>query len=219
MLPPGISTSLVLGFLLGLVSPAAAHLGFENDTEVRVYSDRLRVVVRTSIPFAWTVLGNQAPARADAAGRESATPLLIAAAPGLIALTAGGIPMVPTRTGCLFEVHEDVAFTLDFPAPVAWPVVVEAKYFDLFTTPQSGTITVFDHRTAPFSRDLEPLLRQPVSASQPSVSFNLGPPIAPLPAAPQPAPPPRADRRLSALAALLLAALVIGWLAARRLSR
>ena len=41
--------------LLLLLVPAKAHLGNENNTEVRVYSDSIRVVIRTSILFAWSL--------------------------------------------------------------------------------------------------------------------------------------------------------------------
>ncbi|OYV05186.1 MAG: hypothetical protein CFE26_12935, partial [Verrucomicrobiales bacterium VVV1] len=79
---------LIRSFLLLLTAgSASAHLGNENNTEVRVYSDRMQVVVRTSIPFAWTVLGERAPAVADETGRVVARPLLIAAAPGLFQVT------------------------------------------------------------------------------------------------------------------------------------
>lgn len=46
---------------------AAAHRGFENDTEVRVQPDRMRVVVRASYGFAGLVLGEPAALLADPA--------------------------------------------------------------------------------------------------------------------------------------------------------
>ena len=44
---------LVVLFLL--LVPAKAHLGNENNAEVRIPSDSMRVVIRTSILFAWTL--------------------------------------------------------------------------------------------------------------------------------------------------------------------
>lgn len=107
----------ILLLVLAAVIPVGAHLGNENNTEVRVYSDKLRVVLRTSIPFAWNVLGEGAPAVADEAGQVIAKPLLIAAAPGLISVTAGGKPLTASQVDCMFEVEKDVAFILNFERP------------------------------------------------------------------------------------------------------
>jgi hypothetical protein len=44
---------------------AAAHVGFESDTEVRLHPDRIEVVTHASIVLAWRLLGDQAPPEAD----------------------------------------------------------------------------------------------------------------------------------------------------------
>lgn len=66
--------------LLFLLVSAEAHLGNENNTEVRVYPDSMRVVVRTSVRFAWALLVENAPAMADEVGQGIARPQLIAVA-------------------------------------------------------------------------------------------------------------------------------------------
>ncbi len=207
------------------VIAAEAHLGNENNTEVRVYSDKMRVVVRTSIPFAWTILGDQAPALADEAGQVIAKPLLAAAAADLVKITAGGKPMVPESTECVFEVQDDVAFVLNFKRPQEWPAVVEARFFDRFTTLDSGTIAIFDYTASRFSRDLEPIAKGVLDLRNPSLSFSLevdgGAVATPEPptVAPAPTATPRAGliRIFTAVSLMLIALGVVGFLAYRRL--
>ena len=50
--------------LLASACMARAHLGNDNTTEIRVHADSMRLVLRTSIPFAWSLLGENAPAMA-----------------------------------------------------------------------------------------------------------------------------------------------------------
>lgn len=207
------------------VIAAEAHLGNENNTEVRVYSDRMRVVVRTSIPFAWTILGEQAPALADEAGQVIAKPLLAAAAADLLKITAGGEPMIPESTDCVFEVQNDVAFVLNFKRPQEWPVVVETRFLGRFTTLDSGTIAIFDYTASRFSRDLEPIAKGVIDLRNPSLSFTLEADASsvPTPEATTVAPPPAATpsaspiRVFTAASLLLLALGVVGFLAYRRL--
>lgn len=162
--------------LLLLVGAAQAHLGNENNTEVRVYADRMQMVVRTSIPFAWKVIGDQAPAMADEAGKASARPGLIAAAPGLFTVAAGGKPMTPTKVDCMFEVENDVAFVLTFARPEVWPVTVKANFFEDLTNLDSGTVTVFDFTTSRFNSDLKPVTEGVIHQRSPGITFSLGAP-------------------------------------------
>jgi hypothetical protein len=163
--------------LLLTAGTTRAHLGNENDTEVRVYADRMQVVVRTSIPFAWTVLGKQAPVVADEQGREVARPRLASAASGLFHLTAGGKPITATKTDCLFEVENDVAFVLVFERPLVWPVVLNATFFPLLSNLDSGTIRVFDFTASPFNSDLKPLAEGVLHQGNPSFTFSLEAPV------------------------------------------
>lgn len=160
--------------LLLLAGIAQAHLGNENNTEVRVYADRMQMVVRTSIPFAWKLMGNQAPVMADEAGRASARSGLIAAAPGLFTVSAGGKPMTPTKVDCVFEVENDVAFVLTFSRPAEWPVTVKANFFEELTNLDSGTVTVFDFTTSRFNSDLKPVTEGVIHQRSPEITFFLG---------------------------------------------
>jgi hypothetical protein len=174
---------------------AHAHGGYENETEVRLYPDRIRIVTRTSLPFAWRVLGDQAPATADEVGQAAAKPLLAAAAASLFEVTAGGKTLTPAKTDCVFEVHDlhdHAALVLYFPPPAESPVTVKATFFPLLGELDHGTISVFDHTAAPHQRDIEPQVKRGLSLQEPSVSFNLAPPKnadAATPAAPPPASP------------------------------
>ncbi len=172
-LPRPVRRLIQLCLFLLSAGTTRAHLGNENDTEVRVYADRMQVVVRTSIPFAWTVLGKQAPVVADEQGREVARPRLASAASGLFHLTAGGKPITATMADCLFEVENDVAFVLVFERPLVWPVVLNATFFPLLSNLDSGTIRVFDFSASPFNSDLKPLVEGVLHQGNPSFTFSL----------------------------------------------
>jgi hypothetical protein len=203
---------------------AEGHVGNENNTEVRVYSDTMRVVIRTSIRFAWTLLGESAPAIADEAGQATIRPLLVEMAPGLISVTAGGKPMVPNKVDCVFEAEKDVAFVLNFERPAAWPVVVEARFFDRFSSLDSGRISVFDYTASRFSRDLEPIADGVIDQRGPSLSFTLAATVSPAPVAEAVAPTPASaarpaagiSSRVLAMVVSLVAAGWVGFLTCRR---
>jgi hypothetical protein len=214
--------------ILLITDLARAHGGYESETEVRLFPDRMRIVTRTSIPFAWRILGDRAPATSDEAGQAAAKPLLVAAATSLFEVTANGTPLTPVKTGCAFEVHDlhdHAAFTLDFARPTAWPVVVKATFFPLLGELDTGTIAVFDHTASPFQRDNEPLLKSAISLQSPSVTFDAGPPKEASPAAspaPAPAPAPAAPVAITptrpwllpiavAIAFLLVAVIAVVW--------
>ncbi len=177
---------LIATLLLLAVCTAGAHIGYENNTEVRIFSDKMRVIARTSVPFAWARLGGRAPAIADEAGREIARPLLIAAAPALFEVTAGGQRIHPVAVDCAFEVENDVAFILNFERPVAWPVVLDAVFLKQFGPLDTGTISVYDYTASRFSRDLKPIAEKVISQGDSSLSFSLA---APAPAEKQAMPP------------------------------
>lgn len=215
--------SVCLAMLL-LPGSAGAHGGFENETEVRVEPDRMRVVVRSTVPFAWTLLGERAPRAADEAGQAIARPLLAAEATGLFKVTAGGKALPATKADCIFENlepgHEHVAFTLDFERPAEWPVTLEATFFPRLGELDTGSITVFDHTASRFARDIEPLLRKTISRGDPSVTFDLRPAAVvkapekestPVPSSEVPPPGHRKDPLRLVL--IFLAAVFTGWLA------
>ena len=206
--------------LLLLLVPADAHLGNENNTEARLYSDSMRLVIRTSILFAWTLLGDNAPALADEAGQAIVRPLLIATAPELISVTAGGKALLPTQVDCVFEVEKDVAFVLNLERPTAWPVVVEAKFFDRLSSLDTGTIHVFDYTASRLSRDLEPIAQAVTDQRSPSLSFSLVAAASPAAASVSVVKPlTEFPTKLVGTSLLLLAAGLIGFLTYRRLRR
>ncbi len=211
---------LAILFLWLSASTAGAHVGFENHTEVRLFSNEMRIVVRTSLPFAWALLGERAPAMADEAGQAIARPILSEAAGGLFRVSAGGKPLSPLRTDCLFEVEKDVAFILSFEPPKQWPVVMEATFLPMLTSVDHGTLAVYDYTASRFSRDLEPLLRATLDSRNPSVSFSLQAPAATpaviAPPASAVAAPPRRGRQWIGVSGLLLAVAAIGILVRRR---
>lgn len=217
-----LTTALVL--LMGGL--AHAHGGYETETEVRIYPDRMRIVTRASLAFAWRILDDNAPAEANEAGQAVAKPLLAKMASTLFKITAGGKPLSPTKADCVFEnndLHQDAAFILDFARPTASPVALRATFFPLLGELDTGVIAVFDHTANPFQRDIEPLLDKSISRQTPGISFDLAgtekatpaTTPAPLPAVPATAPAPAAPaappaRHLPLPIAVALIFLIVG---------
>jgi hypothetical protein len=205
-------------FLLASACIAGAHLGNENTTNIRVDADSMRLVLRTSVPFAWSLLSENAPAIADEAGQAAAKPGLLAAAPALVTVTAAGKPMNPTQVDCVFELPDDVAFIFNFKRPAGWPVEVKMEFFDRLGSLETGTIAVFDYTASRFARDVEPFARKTLDRNHPSFSFALvQPSVAATPVPPQRLRKPTAIRWVVAALFLIVALAGIGWLARRKL--
>ncbi len=207
--------------MLAFSYKAAAHLGNENNTEIRVYADSMRLVLRTSIPFAWSLLGENAPAMADGAGQAVARSGLVDAAPALVSVTSAGSLMSPTQVDCLFEVPDDVAFIFNFKRPSDWPVEVKMEFFDRLGGLEIGTIAVFDYTASRFARDVEPFAQRVVDRNHPALSFTLEHPI--VPAGPEPgltssAGKPVRARPFIVSSFLLAGVLGVGLLAYRRIA-
>jgi hypothetical protein len=209
----------LIPFVFALRGMAHAHVGFENDTEIRVFPDQMRVVLRVSIPFAQALLGDGGPLLANEVGQTAAKPVLEKLSAELISITAGGKPVSPLDTDCLFEVQDDVAFILNFPRPSKWPVVVRAEFFPRFGNLETGTMAVFDCTASRFSREVEPLQRSIIDPRSPSLTFSLGfPDIAEGPAAsPKPATRSKSPtlKKSMGIFAFFIAIGVIGFLARR----
>jgi hypothetical protein len=218
-----LALGIAVGSAILFAGEALAHGGFESETEVRVEATRMRVVVRTSLPFAWRMLGDRAPAAADEPAKAAAKPLLAEAAKELFEVTAGGLPMSPLKADCHFEVHDlhdHAAFAIDYARPTAWPVTVKATFFGKLGELDEGTIAVFDHTASRFSRDVDPLVRQSIRAANPAVTFELTgklpvvPPAAnPAPASDAPATAAETSGRRWLLPVALVGALLAGGLA------
>ncbi|MEK7951482.1 hypothetical protein [Luteolibacter soli] len=188
---------------------AHAHGGYETEATVRIYPDRMRIAMTTALPFAWKIMGDQAPGTADADGQAEAKPLLAAMAKTLFKVTADGTPMTPVKSDCVFEVEgidAHASFSLDFARPTASPVVVEETFFPYLDELDTGYIEIFDHTSAPLQRDIPPQQERYLSLQNPSVTFVLSTPAAantattpapspaPLPGPTPVAPPPAAER-------------------------
>ncbi len=133
----------------------------------------MRLVFRTSLPFAWTLLGDKAPLMADEAGRAVVVPLLENAAPSLFAVSQDGELMIPLKVEAMFEPDDHFAFVLNFQRPVKWPVLVKASPAAIADQLDATTIAVFDLTASPFARDIEPILKQEMRRERPSISFDL----------------------------------------------
>lgn len=175
--------SKILTMLMLLLSgTAGAHVGLENTTDVRIFPDRMEIVSRTSLPLAWAILGEQAPATTDVAGRAAALPHLVEKAADLLEVSNGGDPMAPIRTNCVFEVEDDVAFTLVFGRPTTWPVTIRAGFVQFLGDMDRGTVSVYDHTNAGYKRDMEPFIVRFISRRHPAASFGIAAPAVEKPA-------------------------------------
>ena len=161
--------------MLVMIGELRAHTGFENTTEVRVFPDRMQIVIRTSYALAWKMLGDRAPASNDEAGQVMAKPLLEEKAPGLFEVTAAGIPMTPRKSKCQFELNKDVAFVLVYDRPEKWPLVLKARFFDLLDTLASGTVSVFDQTNGSLTGDVEPIAGKVLFRNDAEISVTLKP--------------------------------------------
>lgn len=190
----------------------SAHSGYENETGVRLYADRMDVAIRTTFGFAWKILGQRAPNDIGEAGQQIAGPLLAAEAPGLFEVSSGGKAMTPRSADCQFELDDHVVFLLTYDRPHAWPLVLKARFFDCFDPLTYGDVKVFDQTDAPYRRDIEPVAEAKIFRSKPVFTFDPAPvaeaPVA-LPAIP--ASPPE-EPKLRGFGVIGIAALLLVFL-------
>lgn len=153
----------LLPILLLLLSGSAvrAHDGLENETEIRVRKDRIEITLRTSILFAWKLLGERAPADAGQASQEKVRPLLKDKAAGLVSLAVGDRRLAPRRADCVFELDEHAAFVLVYDMPPDEPEIrFRARFFELLGGADEGTFRLIDLTRDAATRDAEPLVRK-----------------------------------------------------------
>lgn len=165
----------VFAFLAGCGS-VSAHTGFESETDVRIYAERVDVIFRTTFAFGWKLLGERAPADVGEAGQAVAGPLLAEKAPGLFEVTAAGNVLKPKKVDCKFELDQHVVLILTYDRPSAWPMVLRAKFFDILDPLSDGKIKVFDQTADPDRRDMEPFAGKIIYRADPVFSINLTPP-------------------------------------------
>ena len=200
----------LIAFLAGQGS-VSAHSGYENETEVRLFVDRMDINVRTTFGFAWKILGHRAPSDIGEASQRIAGPLLAAEAADLFDVASAGMEMDPRSADCKFELDEHVVFLLTFDRPPDWPLVLNAKFFDFFDPLTYGTVRVFDQTADPYLRDIEPVAEGKIYRTKPVFTFDPGPhaevavevPVA-VPASPPEKPNPLGYRGIALMALLLV---------------
>lgn len=167
-------TSIAAAALLLLAgnTSALAHDGLENETEVRVLKDRIEVTVRSSLLFAWKLLGKDAPRDAGEASREKAKPRLKELAAGLVGMSTGGKPLTLRSAGCVFELDEHAAFTLVYEMPAGSPEIqFKAAFFKTLGGLEEGSFRLIDLTQDPLKRDAEPLARKRLHRADDSFTF------------------------------------------------
>jgi hypothetical protein len=164
---------IVLSVTMAGWGVAHAHTGFESETDVRIYKDRMEVTVRTTFAFAWRLLGDRTPADVGEAGQAAARPLLAKEAPGLYRVMAGGVPMQPKKADCRFELDQHAAFLLTYDRPGSWPLEFKAGFFRMLGALDEGKIRVFDLSDDPLRRDVEPLASKVIHAKDATFTITL----------------------------------------------
>ncbi len=154
-------------------SAVRAHDGLENETEIRVRKDRIDITLRTSMLFAWKLLGDKAPADAGQASQEKVRPLLKEKAAGLVSLTVGDRILQPRRTDCVFELDEHAAFLLVYDMPPDEPEIrFRARFFELLGGVDEGSFRLIDLTRDAATRDAEPLARKRLHRVDDAFSFR-----------------------------------------------
>lgn len=167
-----------------VITSLSAHDGLENETEVRVHKDRIEVTVRSSLLFAWKLLGKDAPADTSAASLEKARPKLVKIAPDLVALASHDQPLKLRSAECVFELEEHAAFVLVYEIPSGSPTIgFKASFFKTLGGLEEGTFRLVDLTRDPLSRDVEPLARKRLHRADDSFNFTCGPGGVSIPAA------------------------------------
>lgn len=183
----------LLAFIAGCGS-VSAHTGFESETDVRIYADRVDVILRTTFSFGWKLLGEHAPADVGDVGQAKARPLLVEKAPGLFEVRVGGIVLKPKKADCRFELDQHVVLLLTYDRPTEWPMVLRARFFDILDSLSDGKIRAFNLTADPDRRDIEPFAGKIIYRADPVFSFAPIPPAVETADSSEPSAAPRQEK-------------------------
>ena len=220
MFCPPIRWFFLLLFLAG-AGPVSAHAGYESESDVRIYADRMELNIRTTLGFAWKILGDRAPADAGASGQAIAGPLVEKMAPEWFEVDSGGKQMVPKSVHCMFEVDQHVFIQVIYDRPPTWPLVLRAHFFDFFDPLTFSTIRVFDQSADPYNREIKPSVEERIHRAKPVFTYDPNPSVEMADSVPPvsdqiPEKPKPQEFRGYGVAALLL---ILAWMARRGSSK
>ena len=149
-----------------------AHDGLETETEIRVRKDRIEITVRSSLVFAWKLLGERAPSDTSEASLEKARAELKKDAGKLVEMTAAGTPLKPRSVDCLFELEQHAAFLYVFETPPGNPeIAFKACFLKTVSDMEEGTFRLIDLTRDPRRRDVEPLASKRLQRVDDSFAF------------------------------------------------
>lgn len=199
---------------LAAVESASAHSGYENATEVRIFEDRMELNTRTTFAFEWKLLADRVPADTDESGRKAATPLLAEMAKGLFDVTAAGVQMTPQSAKCIFELDEHIFLRCIYDRPPAWPLKIQATFFDQFDPMNYGSIKVYDQTDASYQRDIKAVAEGKIYRPKPTFIYDPRPSAVltqdPVPA-PSPTEPMSQEFRWYFTVPVVILLLLTGW--------
>ena len=152
---------------------ARAHVGFESETEARIFSDRMELCFRCSPSFAWRMMGEQAPPPGATDAEQVAKPILEELARDWVKVSSGGQELVPLSARCVFEVDGHVAVLLRCEKPEGPSLAFRLTFFDKLGDLDWSKIRVYDQTKDPLDRTIEPFAGKELFKAKPYAEFDL----------------------------------------------
>lgn len=166
----------VVCWMLSMIGTAFGHAGWDATTDVRLFPDRLQLVIRMMPTEAWRILGDRAPAGLDEEALGTAVPLLEARGGDLYEVRAGNEVLKAGKVSVALERSGGFAWLVDYPSPTQWPVRIKPRFAAEIGPDFKATITFYDQTKPVFPGDLEPVAGS-VQTGQ-DLSFELPRPVA-----------------------------------------
>lgn len=156
-------------FLVGLAltGSACAHLGFESESDVRIFPDRLEICFRCSPLFAWRMMGTDAPPPNAPDAQAMAKPVIEDLARGWVEVASGDETLAPESARCVFEVDGHIAVLLRYGPPEGKSLRFHLTFFDKIGELDWSKIRVYDQTKTPFERAIRPFVEEELFGATP----------------------------------------------------
>lgn len=152
---------------------ARAHVGFESETEARIFSDRMELCFRCSPSFAWRMMGEQAPPPGAPDAEQDAKPILEELARDWVKVSSGGQELVPLSARCVFEVDGHVAILMRYNKPEGGSLRFDLTFFDKLGEMDWSKIRVYDQTADPMDRTIKPFAEEELLRGNPRFEVDL----------------------------------------------
>lgn len=169
----GLKQMITMLAAVALAGSAHAHVGFESETEARVFPDRMELCFRSSPSFAWRMMGDEAPIPGSSDAEQTATPIIEELARDWVKVSSGGLDLVPRSARCVFEVDGHVAVLLRYEKPEGPSLAFQLTFFDKLGDLDWSKIRVYDQTKDPLDRAIEPFARKELFKTKPHAEIEL----------------------------------------------